>query len=420
MRRAAGSSLELPEASGPARSHFEDPKECGSRIPYKQQTILVVDDDSSMRLLIGSTLERWGYKVHLASSGNDAKEMVDRDRFDLILTDILMQDGDGLGLLDWVRANQPGIPVVMISAASDVGMAIDSMHRGACDYLLKPFDHRKLFETIRRALEKQLEILDARVYQDNLKRELCIRTDMLRWAVNDLQRTHDLVLLTLGDALDLRDSETEGHSKRVTAYSIALARALKISPREIKVLAQGALLHDVGKIAIPDAILRKPDKLTEEEQATMRAHCERGYEMLCRIPFLADASEIVLTHHERFDGGGYPRGLRGKEIPLEARIFAVADTLDAMTSDRSYQKARTFATAREGIQKGSGSQFDPEVVEAFSKISCDVWMNLRAESLGGEKGRAFLREVLVNLPDFSGLQDLIAMNFSGARTSGIH
>lgn len=403
-----------PESRSSAASlHASDAVDsCASKVPCKQPSVLVVDDELATRLLIESTLERWGYRVYLASSGREAKEMVDRIAFDLILSDVMMQDGDGFMLLDWVRANQPGLPVVMVSAACDIAMALDSMHRGACDYLLKPFDHRKLFETIRRALEQRLEILNARAQQHKLKNEICIRTDMLRWAVNDLQRTHDLMLLALGDALDLRDSETEGHSKRVTAYSIALARALKISPIETKVLAQGALLHDVGKIAVPDAILRKPGKLSEHEQEIMRMHCEHGYEMLCRIPFLADASEIVLAHHEHFDGSGYPRGLRGKEIPLGARVFAIADSLDAITSDRPYHKAHTFAAAYEKIQDSSGTQFDPEVVDAFSEIPCDVWIKLRAETAGEESG--FLREVLMNLPDFSSLQDLIAMSFSDA------
>lgn len=416
----SGSSPESLNITGPAIPQIANTEACGSRIPYKQSSILVVDDESPIRLLIGSTLECWGYQVHLASSGNEAKEMIDRDAFDLILTDMMMQDGDGLTLLDWVRAKQPGLPVVMISAVSDIGMAIDSIHRGACDYLLKPFDHMKLFETIRRALKRRLEILEARAYQKNLKQELRTRTDMLRWAVDDLQRTHDLMLLTLSDALDLRDSETEGHSKRVTAYGIALARGLKISPLDIKVLAQGALLHDVGKIAVPDAILRKPGKLTMEEQEIMRTHCVRGYEMLCRIPFLADASELVLSHHERFDGSGYPRGLRGSEIPLGARIFAVADSLDAITSERPYHKAQTFAVAREEIQTGSGAQFDPEVVEAFMKITCDVWPKLRAETIGEERDHVLLREVLLKLPDLACLQDLIAMTFSDAQAPAVH
>ena len=147
----------------------------------------------------------------------------------------------------------------------------------------------------------------------------------------------------------------------------------------------------------------------------MRTHCMRGHEMLCRIPFLADASEIVLAHHEHFDGNGYPRGLRGSGIPFGARIFAVADSLDAITSNRPYHNAQTFNAAREEIQTRSGAQFDPGVVEAFTKVPCDVWSTLRAETIGEERDHSVLREVLSNLPDLSGLQDLIAMSFSDAQ-----
>lgn len=396
--------LDTDSSEAPQIATTEAPE---GRSPRKQLSILVVDDEFPIRSLIGSALERWGFWVHLASSGNEAQEILAHEAFDLILTDVIMEDGDGLTLLDWVHARHPDIPVVMVTAASDIGTAIESMHRGACDYILKPFNHEKLFETIQHVLEQRRDILEARAFQNNLEQELHTRTDMLRWAVDDLQRSHNLMLLTLGDALDLRDSETEGHSKRVTAYCIALARALKMPPFEIKVLAQGALLHDVGKIAIPDAILRKPGKLSMEEQEIMRKHCEHAYEMLCRIPFLAEASEIVLSHHERFDGSGYPGGLRGSEIPLGARVFAVADTLDAITSDRPYRKARTFAAAREEILSGSGTDFDPEVVEAFSKISLDLWLKLCEETKGELGGFSLLREVSSYLPDFSGLKRLM-------------
>lgn len=408
-----------PEGSLLASLPITHTESSGSAIE-KQPSILIVDDDSPSRLFIRSALERWGYQVELASSGNEAKTMIERHVFDLVLTDVVMQDGDGLTLLDWIGEKQRGLPVVMVSAASDIQVAIESMHRGACDYLVKPFDHGKLFETVRRALRQRLEIFESQAYQHSLKQELRIRTDMLRWAVDDLQRTHNLMLLALSDALDLRDSETEGHSQRVTAYSITLAQALELSSSEIKVLAQGALLHDVGKIAVPDAILRKPSKLSAKEQEIMRTHCARGYEMLCRIPFLSEASEIVHAHHERFDGSGYPRALGRSEIPIGARIFAVADTLDAITSDRPYKKARTFAEAREDIQSCSGSQFDPQIVDAFMKITVETWLRVRAETMGEERCQVFLREVLFNLPDFSGLQDLIAGSFSGARSDAVY
>jgi putative nucleotidyltransferase with HDIG domain len=203
--------------------------------------------------------------------------------------------------------------------------------------------------------------------------------------MEDLEHSYDVTLEALGDALDLKDSETEGHSKRVTAYTIALARAMGISPTEIKVIARGAFLHDIGKMAIPDQILRKAGKLTAEEQQVMREHCTRGYHMLRKIPFLSGAAEIVFAHQEHYGGSGYPNGLRGAEIPIGARIFAVADALDAITSDRPYRAARSFDAARKEILRCSGTQFDPGVVEVFLKIPNELWHELRLEIMGQDK-----------------------------------
>jgi putative nucleotidyltransferase with HDIG domain len=205
---------------------------------------------------------------------------------------------------------------------------------------------------------------------------------MLNSAIGDLERSYDITLEALGDALDLKDTETEGHSRRVTAYTIALARAMQLPPQEIRTMARGAFLHDVGKMAIPDAILLKPGRLTKDEQDTMREHCERGYQMLRKIPYLREAAEIVYSHQEHFNGSGYPRGLRGNEIPLGARIFAVADALDAITSDRPYRSATSFATARKEISKNTGTQFDPQVVDVFLQMPDRVWEDLRAEIQG--------------------------------------
>ena len=197
--------------------------------------------------------------------------------------------------------------------------------------------------------------------------------------MQDLERSYDITLEAMGDALDLRDAETEGHSKRVTGYAIALARELGLNAEELKVIARGAFLHDIGKIATPDEVLLKPGKLNTGEMAIMREHCERGYEMVRKIPFLHDASEIVYAHQESYDGSGYPRGLMGEEIPLGARIFAIADTLDAITSDRPYRKGRSFAEAREEIKRCSGKQFDPAIVEVFLEVPLERWSDLRAE-----------------------------------------
>ena len=347
--------------------------------------ILAVDDEPHVRSMIGAALERQGFDVQLASSGREAMELLERGAFDLVLTDIVMQDGNGIALLDRIHGQQPQLPVVMVTAIHDIGVAIDSMRRGAYDYLLKPFEREHLVSTVKRALDHRQALQDSHNYQQNLEQVVTARTEMLRQAMENLEHSYDVTLEALGDALDLKDSETEGHSKRVTAYTIALARAMGISPSQIKIIARGAFLNDIGKMAIPDDILRKPGKLTEEEQAVMREHCSRGYHMLRKIPFLSEAAEIVFSHQEHYDGSGYPSGLSGGEIPVGSRIFAIADTLDAITSDRPYRKARSFDNAREEILKHSGTQFDPSVVEIFLKIPNELWHELRSEITGQNK-----------------------------------
>src|ERR1700680_4079154 len=176
-----------------------------------------------------------------------------------------------------------------------------------------------------------------------------------------------------------RTRKTEGHSRRVTAFTIAIARAMGLAGDQIRIIARGAFLHDIGKMAIPDDILRKPGKLTSEQTAIMREHCYKGFQIVRKIPFLQDACDIIYSHQERFDGSGYPRNLKGKEIPLGARIFAVADTLDAIISDRPYRPARSFGEARKEIHAWVGRQFDPEVVEIFLKMPDEIFEDLRRE-----------------------------------------
>lgn len=204
-------------------------------------------------------------------------------------------------------------------------------------------------------------------------------------SLSDLERAYDLALEGFGDALELRDAETAGHSKRVTAYVIAMARKMGLNKNEISVVARGAFLHDIGKMAIPDGILRKPGALTPDETLVMREHCLRGYEMLKKIPFLAEAAEIVYSHQERYDGSGYPRGLKGKELPLGARLVAVANTLDSITSDLPYRAAQSFSAASEEIRRRSGRQFDPEIVSIFLDVPDKVWEDLRSDIAGQVK-----------------------------------
>jgi putative nucleotidyltransferase with HDIG domain len=344
--------------------------------------ILIVDDEPHVRAMLAATLDRQGYLSVQAGSAAEAFELIDRQHFDMVLTDMVLRDGNGIGLLDRLHIHQPQTPVVMVTAIQDISVAISAMRKGAYDYLLKPFEREQLLSTVRRGLEHRQTVQENESYQQNLEQIVQARTELLHQAIVDLERSYDITLEALGDALDLKDSETEGHSKRVTAYTIALARAMGIGSDGIKIIARGAFLHDIGKMAIPDAILLKPGKLTASEQATMREHCARGYNILRKIPFLSEAAEIVYTHQEHYDGSGYPRGIRGSAIPVGARIFAVADTLDAITSDRPYRGAKSFDIARLEILRCSGTQFDPAVVEVFLKIPNELWMELRMEITG--------------------------------------
>jgi putative nucleotidyltransferase with HDIG domain len=209
--------------------------------------------------------------------------------------------------------------------------------------------------------------------------ELEAENRSLKTAFSNLERSYDITLESLGDALDLKEATTEGHSKRVTAFTIAIARAMGLPREQINTLARGAFLHDIGKIAIPDKILNKPGKLEPDEMTIMKEHPYHGYQVVKKIPFLAEAAEIVYSHHERFDGTGYPRGLRGEQIPLGARIVAVANTLDSITSDLAYRPARSLQGTREEVRIWSGRQFDPEVVAVFLQRPDAIIEGLRRE-----------------------------------------
>jgi putative nucleotidyltransferase with HDIG domain len=344
------------------------------------ERILVVDDQESIREVVCSMLRNASYQCEEAATGIEALAFLRKDaNFQLVLTDLMMPELDGVGLLEIVKLQYGDLPVVMVTAVDDMSVALAAIRHGAYDYLLKPFQREQLLAVVRRALEANRLRAENRIYQSNLEALVDQRTQELRETIAELERSYDVTLEALGDALDLKDAETEGHSKRVTAFTIQIARAMEIDPETMRIFARAAFLHDIGKMAIPDAILRKPDRLNEEEQAIMREHCFLGYRMLKKISFLAEAAEIVYSHQEHWDGNGYPRGLKGDEIPMGARIFAVADTLDAITSDRPYRPAQSVAAARDEIARWSGRQFDPLVVSVFLKISPSVWEGLHRD-----------------------------------------
>jgi putative nucleotidyltransferase with HDIG domain len=232
-------------------------------------------------------------------------------------------------------------------------------------------------------------------YRKGLENMIDKRTEQLRAAMRRIEITYDETLEALAAALDLRDNLTACHSRTVTLYSVEIAKRLKFSDEQLKQLVGAALLHDIGKIGIPDSILRKPGKLTPEETAIMQTHVRIGYELMSRVAFLSTASQIVLAHHERYDGTGYPQGLAGDEIPRGARVFAISDTFDAILSDRPYRRGRPYSAARSEIERESGRQFDPEVVAVFLSIPEETWVKIGIEAARSPSDRR--RALLENL-----------------------
>ncbi len=343
--------------------------------------ILIADDEIEIRELLGDFLKDEGYECILASDAYDALEKyIENDKIDVVMSDIRMPGKSGLDLLEEINALDEDIMVIMISAVKDIESAISALSKGAYDYVSKPFELEKVAHIASKAIEKRRLILENKEYQNELEKRVIERTKDLKAALEELDNTYRVTLRALVTALDTRDEETHGHSMRVIRYTMALADLLGINnEHDLKVFEYGALLHDIGKIGIPDAILKKPGTLTQLEWKIIRTHSKLGYKMLYKIKFLEKSSKIVLHHHERYDGKGYPDGLKGDQIPLGARIFAVADTIDAMTSERPYRRSLSFEAVHEVIKKFSGTQFDPKIVDAFYSVKLDFWKKQRKE-----------------------------------------
>jgi putative two-component system response regulator len=318
-------------------------------------TILVVDDDIGNRQTIELTLMDEGYRLEMAENGEKALDMIPQILPDVILLDIMMPGIDGYEVCRRVRRDRSTaeIPVVMLTALDDRESLLRGLESGADDFITKPFDRHELRARL------------ASITRLNRYRSLVNERTRLAQALKDLEIAYDATLEGWSQALDLRDNETQNHSQRVMEMTVKMARRFGLSEAEVQQLRRGALLHDIGKMGVPDAILRKPGKLTDDEMKVMRKHPTYALKMLEHITYLSKAIDIPYCHHEKWDGTGYPRGLKGEQIPLSARMFAVIDVWDALLSDRPYRNAWTKERALEYIKQQSGFHFDPKVVEVF-------------------------------------------------------
>ncbi len=342
------------------------------------ERILFVDDDAMVRSAFARSLRRQGFEVDLAGGEEEATRLVSEHQYAVIAADYRMPDIDGLNLVGHLRGFQPDATYMLVSGECDLDLALQAVNEFAVSYVIaKPWDIEELSSMLRRSIETHCEKVGQRKLQAvkmNATREIDAQRRSLQSTALATEASMAEVLL---NTLNLRDNETRGHCKRVAAYAKLIADALGIKGQPLTSIEQGALLHDIGKVGIPDSILKKPDRLTDEDWQVMKRHTTIGAQLLDGIEAMKYARAIVLQHHERWDGGGYPSGLAGEEIVLGARIFAVVDALDAILSDRPYRPARDIDTAIAEIESCSSSQFDPNVVRAFLSIPKEKWLEIR-------------------------------------------
>lgn len=345
----------------------------------KPASLLIADPDRYTVEVLQSFFQAPEYRCVAVAEGRAVLDLLSETPFTLVLCALELPDGDGLEILRQGLQISPQSAILVMGTTADWGLAIEALRLGAYDFLEKPFRRVPWTRNILRALRRRKLESDQKTHHSLLEEALQERTEHLHNALEEVEEGQRRTLETLAAALDAREHETHLHSLRVEAFTLLLAEKCGYSSAWMRELRQGALLHDIGKIAVPDSILLKPGPLTPEEFRTMQQHTVYGHEILSRIPHLQRASLVALNHHERPDGRGYPQGVAGEAIPLEARIFAVADTLDVITAGRPYRAPRSLAEARVEILRYAGTQFDADVVDVFLGIGDEVWRTLREQ-----------------------------------------
>jgi putative two-component system response regulator len=338
------------------------------------EPILCVDDDAQVRGLISRVLGESGLDCVSVGSAEEARTLLEERPFDVVLCDIGLPGRSGLELVAELRETHPEVATVMVTGSDDPEVAATAMKLGAYAYLTKPFEINQLVIDVTDALRRRKREAAQRIYESSLEETVASRTAQLEIAVarledseGELRRAYGETISRLSRAIESHDGATGAHVERVSFYTEQIALALGLDPARAELLRLVSPLHDIGKIAVSESVLRKTGPLDPLERVEMQRHTDVGHELLAGsgTESLETAAVIAWTHHERWDGEGYPCGLAGEEIPLEGRIVAVADVFDALTSDRPYRRALSAADARAHLAAGRGTAFDPQVVDAF-------------------------------------------------------
>jgi putative nucleotidyltransferase with HDIG domain len=330
-----------------------------------EDQILIVDDEEVMCSILARRLTREGYTCVTANDGREALQYFYKHPFSLIISDIKMPGMDGLALLKRVKATNPKMMVIMVTAFPEIDLAVEAMHLGAYDFIIKPADLDLVILSVKKALEKKRLEEEIVAYRSHLERLVEERTTKLQQAYRILKKAHLDSVKVLVEAIDAKDPYTRGHSDRVTRMSLKIAFQFGFAEDRLESLEYGALLHDIGKIGIKDEVLQKPGALNSEEYQYIQEHPLIGVKIIEGLDFFKDKIPMIRNHHEHYDGSGYPDGLLGAAIPLEARIIAVPDAFDAMTSARPHRGMMSLQDVLMELEKCKGTQFDPKILGIF-------------------------------------------------------
>jgi len=319
--------------------------------------VLVVDDEDTVRFTIEKHLKKAGYETTTAGDAAQALDAIRKEEFDVIVSDIMMPETNGIELLKSVSTTSPSSKVILVTGEPDIDTATKALRHGAFDYLSKPFEGVELCKAVEKAMKFKSIEDENRRYRESLEAKVRERTARL-------QTVMDGTVEALGSIMEMRDSYTSGHQRRVTMLACAIAAELSLDTESVEGLRLAGLLHDIGKINIPAEILAKPSRLNNAEFDLVKGHVRAGFNVLKGVDFPWPVAQMVLQHHERIDGSGYPEGVAGGKILLEARVLAVSDVVEAMASHRPYRPALGIDQALDEIKKNSGVLYDPDVARA--------------------------------------------------------